>query len=70
MARNSLQYSFLPGASLWSDARKFLPATQCARDAQSMKLISDGCRQFLAGSERARLQWKLEEDFKTFESRY
>lgn len=70
MARNSLQYSFLPGASLWSDARKFAPASQCTRDVQSMKLVSDGCRQFLAGSERARLQWKLEEDFKSFESLY
>ncbi|MBV9957633.1 MAG: adenosine deaminase [Acidobacteria bacterium] len=70
MARNSLHYSFLPGASLWSDARKFSPVTQCGRDAQSLKLVSDGCRQFLAGSERARLQWKLEEDFRVFENQY
>lgn len=70
MARNSLQYSFLPGASLWSDARKFAPASQCTRDVQAMKLSTDGCRQFLAGSEKARLQWKVEEEFKTFESQY
>jgi hypothetical protein len=70
MARNSLQYSFLPGASLWSDARKFAPATPCARDVQAMKLTSNGCRQYLEGSEKAKLQWKLEEEFKAFESQY
>jgi adenosine deaminase len=70
MARNSLQYSFLPGMSLWSDARKFVAAPQCRNDVQSMTLVSDGCRQYLAGSEKARLQWKLEEDFKAFEKGY
>ncbi|MGA9994537.1 MAG: hypothetical protein WBP93_03930 [Pyrinomonadaceae bacterium] len=70
MARNSLQYAFLPGASLWSDARKFAPVSQCARDIPEMKIASNGCRQFLADSEKARLQWKLEEEFRAFESRY
>ena len=67
MARNSLQYSFLPGVSLWSDARKFVAASQCRSDLQIMTVASDGCRQLLAGSEKARLQWKLEEDLKAFE---
>lgn len=67
IARNSLQYSFLPGMSLWSDARKFVAASQCRSDLQNMTVVSDGCRQFLAGSDKARLQWKLEEDFRTFE---
>lgn len=70
MARNSLQYAFLPGASLWSDAKRFAPVSQCARDFLEMKLASSGCRQYMAGSEKARLQWKLEEDFKALESRY
>ena len=67
MARNSLQYAFLPGGSLWSDARKFVAAPQCRSDVQSMTLVSDGCRQLLAGSEKASLQWKLEKDFRAFE---
>jgi adenosine deaminase len=70
MARNSLQYAFLSGESLWTDARKFIPVPQCAKDVQDMRVVSNLCRQYLDGSEKARLQWKLEEDFKAFESRY
>jgi adenosine deaminase len=70
MARNSLEYAFLPGASLWSDAKKFAPVPQCSKDVQGLKLVSDACRQYIESSEKARLQWKLEEDFKAFESRY
>ena len=70
MARNSLQYAFLPGGSLWGDARKFAAVSQCTRDVQGKKLITDGCREYLAVSEKARLQWKLEEDFRVFESSY
>ena len=65
--RNSLQYAFISGASLWSDAKKFVPVTQCASDMAAMKLSSSGCRQFVAGSEKAKLQWKLEEEFREFE---
>jgi hypothetical protein len=67
MARNSLHYAFVAGDSLWSDGRKFAPAVQCARDVQDMKLTSNTCRQFLAASEKARLQWQLEQDFNAFE---
>jgi hypothetical protein len=67
MARNSLQYAFIAGESLWTDGRKFAPVVQCARDLEDMKLTSNGCRQFLAGSEKARLQWQLEQDFNAFE---
>jgi adenosine deaminase len=70
MARTSLQFAFIAGGSLWSDARKFVPVTQCAKDAASMKLSTSGCQQYVARSEKARLQWKLEEEFKAFESRY
>ena len=69
MARNSLQYAFLPGASLWSDAKKFAPVPQCVKDVQGMKLVSNSCRQYVESSEKARLQWKLE-DFKAFGDRY
>ncbi|MBC8030249.1 MAG: adenosine deaminase [Pyrinomonadaceae bacterium] len=64
MARNSLQYAFIGGGSLWKDSRKFVPVNQCAQ------LISPSCRQYVTGSEKARLQWQLEEDFKTFERGY
>jgi hypothetical protein len=67
MARNSLQYAFIAGESLWSDGRKFTPVGQCARDVADMKLTSESCRQFLAANEKSRLQWQLEQDFNAFE---
>jgi hypothetical protein len=67
MARNSLHYAFISGESLWSDARKFVPVVQCARDVQDMKLTSNTCRQLFAASEKARLQWQLEQGFNAFE---
>src|SRR5262245_45183839 len=63
MARNSLQYAFLPGASLWRDVRKFIPVVQCANGASS-----DACRRYLEANEKARLQWKLEDAFRAFET--
>lgn len=67
MARNSLQYAFIAGESLWSDSRKFVPVAQCARDSEEMKLASNSCRQFLANNEKARLQWQLEQELSVFE---
>jgi len=67
MARNSLQFAFIAGESLWRDGRKFVPVVQCARDVDEMKLTSNSCRQFLAGNEKSKLQWQLEQDFNTFE---
>ena len=67
MARTSLQYAFIAGESLWSDGRRFVPIAQCTRDVEDAKLTSNTCRQFLAGSEKARLQWQLEQDFDVFE---
>jgi len=70
MARNSLQYAFVAGDSLWSDGRKFVPVVQCSRDLAEMKLTSNGCRQFLASNEKGRLQWQLEQDFNAFERQW
>jgi hypothetical protein len=70
MTRNSLEYAFISGTSLWSAAKKSAPVAQCAADFTSMKVNSAGCRQFIAGSEKAKLQWKLEEAFKKFEAQW
>lgn len=69
MARTSLQFAFLPGPSLWSDARTFRPVPQCAAD-RAGQTVSRNCQQFLATSEKARLQWELEKDFREFEAKY
>ena len=70
MARTSLQYAFIPGASLWADEKRFIPVSQCAKDMPIANEASTACKQFLAASERARLQWKLEAEFKAFENQY
>jgi hypothetical protein len=67
MARNSLQYAFIAGKSLWSDGRKFVPVVQCTRDVAEMKLASNSCRQFLENNEKGKLQWQLEQEFNAFE---
>jgi len=70
MARTSLEYAFLPGQSLWADQRKFIPVSQCAKDIAMANEPSPACKQYLASSEKARLQWKLESQFKAFENEY
>jgi adenosine deaminase len=67
MARNSLQYAFIAGESLWSDGRKFVPVAQCVRDVEDRKLTTNSCRQFMTTNEKARLQWQLEQDLNAFE---
>ena len=68
MARESLQHSFLPGASLWADTRQFRAVKACSMGVNAKP--SDECRKFLDGSEKARQQWSLEEEFAKFESKF
>jgi adenosine deaminase len=70
LARNSLQYAFIHGSSLWQDASRFLPVSQCVSDVATTKLNSAACREYVASSEKAKLQGQLELDFKAFESRF
>ena len=68
MARTSLQHAFLPGVSLWADARKFILVPQCAKDLSRENEVSSACKKYLAASEKAGLQWKLEQEFRSFEN--
>jgi adenosine deaminase len=75
MARQSLEYSFLAGASLWSDHRgsdlqAYHPVTACASDRPGTASVSAGCEKFLDANDRARVQWKLERDFAEFEEKF
>jgi hypothetical protein len=67
MARNSLEYAFVEGASLWSDYDALTPVDACAPGAGGW--AGPPCRTFLAGSEKARLQASLESDLAVFEER-
>lgn len=61
IARAGLHYSFLPGASLWSDPALPMPIAMCA------DLEAPGCVKFLSENGKARLQVDLELRFAAFE---
>jgi adenosine deaminase len=67
LARNSLQYSFLEGTSLWSDGGKYTRfATPCREAVPGGKPTAD-CGTFLSANAKAMAQWKLEQRFRQFE---
>ena len=71
MTRQSLEHSFLPGQSLWASTKdSFRPVTACASDAATEEKPTPACEKFLAASERAREQWKLETAFARFEKKF
>ena len=59
LSRNSLTYSFLPGNSLW----KMDDCVGLKEGSQPTK----ACMDQIAGSEKAQLQWKLEQAYRVFE---
>jgi len=68
MTRQSLEHSFLPGESLWASTKEgFRAVAACAGNAAGAEKPSGGCAKFLAASERAQEQWKLEGEFAKFE---
>jgi hypothetical protein len=69
-ARNSLEYSFLPGESLWKDSAKGVRAAACASDTPATKRTSPACSHLLASSEKARQEWALERELADFEGRF
>lgn len=66
LARNSLEYAFVPGPSLWTTVGT--PVAACASDTTAVgDSPSATCAAYLATSERATLQWDLEGRFLAFE---
>lgn len=68
LARNSLEYSFLPGDSLWQSPDFTAIVSVCAEDDPGSSTVSAPCAEFLAHQDRAREQWRLESEFGTFET--
>jgi hypothetical protein len=62
LVRNSLEYSFLPGRSLWDATAPYRLDPACVRGETA------ACTSLLNDSEKARLQWRLEGEFKAFEA--
>jgi adenosine deaminase len=61
LVRNSLEYSFLPGKSLWQSAT-------CAQNISTAP--SADCQLYLNNNLKAKLQWQLEQRFNVFEQKY
>lgn len=70
LSRNAAAYGFVRGADLWRDVDHFLPAADCADDDLGSPEPSNACTAFLAKSEKARLEWKLEAELARFEAAY
>jgi adenosine deaminase len=68
LVRNSLEYAFLPGDSLWAKAAPYRVAPACAGVALGSASPPATCGALLKASARAALQWRLEGEFKTFEA--
>ncbi|MBO6559271.1 MAG: adenosine deaminase [Nisaea sp.] len=65
LSRQSLEQSFLTGASLWYDFRVFQPIGACAHGFET-----PDCKAFVARSDKARAQVELEKRFAAFEGRW
>jgi adenosine deaminase len=61
IVRAGLQYSFLPGASLWQDGPGGTRVAPCRVAAAT------ACTAFLAANPKAAKQWQLESDLEAFE---
>jgi adenosine deaminase len=71
LVRNSLEYSFLPGPSLWDDQGGYARfVAGCLNEVPGQAEPSSGCASFLAGSEKAAQQWELERRFQAFEASF
>ena len=69
-ARNSLEYAFVGGASLWAapDYKSFVP--ECANESAKAVPASAACKDYLAANEKARLEWAEEVEFGRFETQF
>lgn len=68
MVRNSIEYSFLPGTSLWRNHDYGQMQTVCAADMVAAGEPGVACGALLNGSAKAAEQWELERRFRRFEA--
>ncbi len=65
--RNSLEYSFLPGASLWNGGRYGTMTAPCA-GTDPLDAPRSLCDAYLARNPKARQQWRVESQLAAFEA--
>ncbi|MBL6853032.1 MAG: adenosine deaminase [Alphaproteobacteria bacterium] len=68
LARNGLEYSFVPGDSLWIGGNQAKINLACAGNVPGAKQPSALCAAFLARSEKAMMQWDFEADIAEYEN--
>jgi adenosine deaminase len=69
LVRNSIEYSFLPGASLWEQQGSYaMVASACRSDPTGADAPSPPCAALLNASAKAKQQWELERRFHAFEA--
>jgi adenosine deaminase len=66
LGRNSLEYSFLPGDSLYTDFASLTIATACADSTTP----SAACTTYLNANARAAAEWELERRTRVFEAQF
>lgn len=71
IARTGMEYSFLPGESLWAAPDAFtFTAAACKGQALGEEQVAPDCKAFLDSSEKATAQWELERRFRVFEAKF
>ena len=65
LERNTLEYAFVAGASLWADPVAWREVPAC--DGAAPASPPSDCAAFLRTSEKATLQWQLEHDLDAFD---
>ena len=69
LVRNSLDYSFLGGGSLWDDGGAYARVVAaCRSDVSGADKPSPPCASFLGESDKAKQQWELERRLQAFEA--
>jgi adenosine deaminase len=69
MIRTSLEHSFLPGESLWTDPDTFKHLVSvCGQETFAEGKATGRCASFVQKNEKAGQQWELERRFRAFEA--
>ena len=69
--RNSIEYSFLQGRSIWSSKGNYTTLVpECSGCNPGSDNLEEKCKAFLGGNNKAKVQWKLEGDLAAFEEKY
>ena len=70
LSRNSLQYSFLSGDSLFEDYDELHVVSECRQDFNRGRNPGRSCQSFLKENDKAAEQWSLERRFVAFEEQF